>query len=1182
MPHANLRDNLEPVLFDLFDRAASVQVDGEAVVLLAYHQQVFELERVAKQHGLQGLAYVCMLVESGLIKLIAHAEQATPGAREALASWPALVLSELFSPSACDEALSWQMLHQLRAYDWFPDISLPHVALVEMRLAEDRVRLNAAGEADAPVESVRSIAMTQPMPLDEPALDEADEEELGVEHIDLDVLMIEPAQVCSPESEAEPEVEFEAAQVLEDASLLPATTALDDDVAPMPTEGCVTPEELGMLRDAMAALRDDLSMVIADPQAMQNLDVALEAQVEQLQNIVNAANLVGMTGLRQVLEVALINTAALQAEASVPSDAQLVLLLQWPELAMAYLQAPDDAACAQALTALFMDPGWALPADADSVPGWLAELQAVKVIRARASEGRPQQALPEHVDISAPADIDRKVLDSLLQELPPHASAFSELVQRLAQGGTLDDAEQARRVAHTLKGAANTVGIKGVANLTHALEDILVAFGRESRLPTPAVCDTLLEAADCLEAMSEALLQGDATPPESLAVHQKVLSWANLIDQDGLPDAVPVGEAPMLVSQVKPVQPDSVPASLPLAPTTPVLAFAEAEPETAETYLRVPTSLIDALLKMAGENSIVTSQIQDRVKHLSDNINALRAGSRQFGQLSADLEQLVDVRGLAMLGGHTGELDALEMDQYNELHMLSRRIVESGADSREFVRSFERDITGLRDLIAEKERMQLEIQRCIQRTRMVDVASVVPRLQRTVRQAARVLGRAVNLKVVGEHTMVDTELLDRIIDPLMHVLRNAVDHGIEPSEVRLAQGKPAEGQITLSFKSEGNNVAVCCEDDGSGLDLAAIRQRALAVGLIKADAELTEAEVMRLILVPGFSTRTQTTQISGRGIGMDVVQRAVLDLRGTLEMGATPGQGSRFDMHFPVSMSTLQVMLTRSDDHLLAISVRGVEQILPAREELETAADGALFYQMQGERLPAVRLERLLGLPDQALQRPGVIEVAMVIRDEFRQHRVIIVPELVESRTVVVKPFHAMMPRTLGVDGATVLGDGAVASVLDLPELWRGHQASAQPVVAAGDLAQQAHTRLPVCLVVDDSVSVRRTMEQLMHDSGYEVLTARDGVDALGLVQSRAPDIVLVDLEMPRMNGLELTSALRNRLATKATPVVMITSRFTDKHRQLATDAGVNAFLTKPYSEDLLLNTMDGLLRSAA
>jgi chemotaxis protein histidine kinase CheA len=414
----------------------------------------------------------------------------------------------------------------------------------------------------------------------------------------------------------------------------------------------------------------------------------------------------------------------------------------------------------------------------------------------------------------------------------------------------------------------------------------------------------------------------------------------------------------------------------------------------------------------------------------------------------------------------------------------------------------------------------------------------------------------------------------------MHLLRNAVDHGIETAEMREAMGKPAAGTITLRFSTEGNNVAVRCQDDGCGLDLAAIRQRAISRGLIAADASLSEAQVMRLIVLPGFSTREHTTQLSGRGIGMDVVQRAVVDLRGTLEMDSQPGLGSCFDLRFPVRMSTIQVMLSRSEHHLLGISVRGVDQILPAREEVCTDEQGGLCYLLQGEQLPAIRLESLMGLPSLALQQDGVMEVAMIVRDEFRQRLAIIVPELSDARTVVVKPFHPLMPHALGIDGATVLGDGSVATVVDLPDLLRDFQAGQMPELGR----QEVHTRakLPLCLVVDDSVSVRRTMEQLMQDSGYEVVTARDGVDALGAVQHRAPDIVLVDLEMPRMNGLELTSALRNRSATKATPVVMITSRFTDKHRQLADDAGVNAFLTKPYSEDLLLHTIDGLLRSAA
>jgi len=512
--------------------------------------------------------------------------------------------------------------------------------------------------------------------------------------------------------------------------------------------------------------------------------------------------------------------------------------------------------------------------------------------------------------------------------------------------------------------------------------------------------------------------------------------------------------------------------------------------------------------------------------------------------------------------------------------MLSRRIVESGADSREFARGFEREVASLRDLLSENDRVQLELQRRILRTRMVEVASVAPRLQRTVRQAARVLGKSVALTIEGEHTLLDTQLLQRVLDPLMHMLRNAVDHGIESADERLALGKPAEGRITLRFAAEGSQVRVLCQDDGRGLDLDAIRTRALAGGLLRGDEAMSDEETLRLILLPGFSTRSEATLISGRGIGMDVVHRAVIEGRGALDMHSEPGQGTRFSMSFPVRLSATQVMVSRSPRHVLALSVRGVEQILPGGSDLLPQPDGSLQFQMQGERMDALRLETLLRLPALALRQPGVTEAVMVLRDEQRRRTAVVVPELQDSRNVVVKPYHPAVPRELGVDGATILGDGAVAAVLDLPDLLRGHHANGQAGLP-GPAEAAAAPELPLCLVVDDSVSVRRSMETLMQDAGYDVVSARDGVDGLGVLQRRTPDVVLVDLEMPRMNGLEFTSALRNRETTRRTPVVMITSRFTDKHRQLARAAGVDLFLTKPYAEDQLLGAIEGLLLGA-
>jgi chemosensory pili system protein ChpA (sensor histidine kinase/response regulator) len=541
----------------------------------------------------------------------------------------------------------------------------------------------------------------------------------------------------------------------------------------------------------------------------------------------------------------------------------------------------------------------------------------------------------------------------------------------------------------------------------------------------------------------------------------------------------------------------------------------------------------------------------------------------------------VDVQGGAMLSGGKGSFDALEMDQYNELHMLSRRIVESDADSREFTRTFEREVNGLRDLLAEKDRVQLEIQRKILRTRMVEVGSIAPRLQRSVRQTARVLGRAVELDLQGADTLVDRQLLQRLLDPLMHLLRNAVDHGIEPTDERVAAGKPQTGTITLRFEAQGANLVVTCRDDGRGLDLGAIRSKALRAGLLAPAAVLTEDQALRLILLPGFSTREQATQISGRGLGLDVAHRTVVDLRGTLEIQSSPGQGAHFDMVFPVQLSSTQVMITRSPRHMLAISVRGVEQILPVGQELDLHADGSMTYRLPGVSfdvpLRALRLEVLLGLPPRAFAQPGAMEAVMIVRDDNRLRHALVVPELRDSRNVVVKPLNPIIPREPGVDGATILGDGSVAMVLDLPDLLRGHGAAGMPLAPA--VPQGAAVPEPLrCLVVDDSVSVRQSMEQLMHDAGYEVSSARDGLDALGMVQRHRPDILLVDLEMPRMNGLELTTALRNDPATRSLPIVMITSRFTDKHHQLAMEAGVDAFLTKPYSEDHLLGVMERLL----
>jgi CheY-like chemotaxis protein len=390
------------------------------------------------------------------------------------------------------------------------------------------------------------------------------------------------------------------------------------------------------------------------------------------------------------------------------------------------------------------------------------------------------------------------------------------------------------------------------------------------------------------------------------------------------------------------------------------------------------------------------------------------------------------------------------------------------------------------------------------------------------------------------------------------------------------------GQIILQFERLGRNLRIVCIDDGAGLNMAAIRARGIQKGLITEHGVYSDNDIARLILQPGFSTRDTATQLSGRGVGMDVVFQAVKQLRGTLDISHVPGKGTQFTLTLPVRMAAVPVIVARAGQHVIGISVRGIEQILPKIDDRMLML-GNNRLEFDGVQYAASRLEELLGMPRTTFGRSNAPEVVLLVRQEDNQLRAVIAPELSQTRNVIVLPISKYLPRTLGVEGAAVLGDGSVASVVDLPELIAAAlaeklgNASNTPVVEAAPVTLKP---APVCLIVDDSVSVRRSMEYFVKDLGFEVDSAGDGIEALGKLQIRKPDIMLVDLEMPRMNGLELTAAVRNETRLAEVPVIMITSRFSDKHKQMALAAGVSVFLTKPYTEDDLATHIERCLHN--
>jgi chemosensory pili system protein ChpA (sensor histidine kinase/response regulator) len=659
-------------------------------------------------------------------------------------------------------------------------------------------------------------------------------------------------------------------------------------------------------------------------------------------------------------------------------------------------------------------------------------------------------------------------------------------------------------------------------------------------------------------------------------VLQKVLDWANRIDAEGM--------------QAEPPSPSDSSASFTTSAAEVENRTASAQavggaktPVSSVPMVRVPANLLDESLRVVGESMILTEQVQERVQQTRGQMQHMHQQFLMLQQLGHELEQLIDLRDISTprqrLSSST-DFDPLELDQYNELHTCSRRLVEAATDARVLGQALAKQLSALDDMLVDQGRLNRENQEAVLQTRMVTVRTILPRLQRSVRQTCRVTGKSAELYVSGDDTMVDSDILSDLVDPLMHVLRNAVDHGVETSEERVSCGKSVVGRIDLSFQREGNTVVVQCRDDGRGLDLELIRRLVMEQGIIEADELLTDAELRRLILEPSFSTRTDVTQVSGRGIGMSAVYSQVIQLGGALNIESELGNGCVIEMRLPVTLISTHALLVRVQRRVIAISNRGIEQILHAGAGEVREINGELVFSLGEEEYSAYHLEHLVGVTGERRRRERKGRPTLLVKGDTATCAVL-VEDVINSRDLVIKNLGKYVPKLRGVAGATILGDGSIAPVLDLPELLRAPAKMAAHVESVQSLTRAREAELPTALVVDDSLSARRSLAQFMQDSGFNVRTARDGLEAIEVLQGKRPDLLLVDLEMPRMNGLELTSHVRARSDTKHLPIIMITSRSTQKHRTQAESAGVDAYMTKPFAEEQLLEHIANVQRSS-
>ncbi|HSR61908.1 MAG TPA: response regulator, partial [Gammaproteobacteria bacterium] len=781
-------------------------------------------------------------------------------------------------------------------------------------------------------------------------------------------------------------------------------------------------------------------------------------------------------------------------------------------------------------------------------------------------EERQAQATAEDVSLQIPDDISAELLEGLLQELPMQTEGFSAAIQSLIDGsGDIKTLEKAQRIAHTVKGAGNTVGIRGIANLTHQLEDILILLNKHERMPSQALSTAMMNAADCLEEMSEALVEQTPAPDNAQEVLQHILDWINRLEKEGievLDKEAPVEQA---TAAAKPADGSEEEA---------------AEEEKAVPTLRVPAPIIDDIIRILGETIILTTQLQENVRRSSHESEELANHNAMLQGIVAELERQVEMRGIIfnqkMAVNQSEVFDPLELEQYNELHTLTNQLTENVVDSFEMNRSVEYDLHELDELLFQQSRLHREVQELIMKTRMVPIKSITPRLQRSVRQTCRTTNKQVNLHLKGTDTLIDSDVLSGLLDPLMHMLRNAIDHGIESRDERIRKQKSPEGRIDLEFSREGTMIVVRCRDDGAGLNQEAIRLSAIKKGLVDPGEELDEHDINRLILLPGFSTRQETTQVSGRGIGMDVVNSQIQSIKGSIHIESEKDRGCLFELRLPITLISSHSILIRHRDQILAVSNHGIIQILhPSDSEIMESED-QLRCRFGEEILDAVNLEDLIDMPGDRRAKPRETRPALLIEDGD-DRKIVFMQEIMDVRELVIKHMGNYLKDIKGITGATILGDGSVVPVLDIPELIR-NQGKFRHTLTGQFTQTDIRESLPLALVVDDSLSARRSLAQVIKDAGYDVRTAKDGLEALEIIKKKRPDIMLVDLEMPRMNGMELSSHIRADSETSDIPIIMVTSRSTEKHRKEADNAGVNVYLTKPFNEDEMLDHVSTLL----
>jgi chemotaxis protein histidine kinase CheA/ActR/RegA family two-component response regulator len=822
-------------------------------------------------------------------------------------------------------------------------------------------------------------------------------------------------------------------------------------------------------------------------------------------------------------------------------------------------------------------------------------------------------------------------------EAEEHLQTISMYVAALENSPTnLEPIQGIRRATHTLKGAAGMMGFRAIAELCHISEDLLDSVTEGTIHISPSIVSLILDTAEALDVL---INQKGSEAENQAAVQALRVRYTELLGDNATFSNV-------IEEEIEEELEESESAILAEASVTNVVANTTSVQHATrgDLSVRVPLLKLDELVNLFGELLVNRSVLEERLQRLMRLVSDTGVSSARLLDVGQKLEsrfeattlpsgrsvQVMPGQGSQSLGynfggngknpdnrvepSHLAEFDELELDRYTEFHQLARGLSEGISDMTTLSNEMEAIIRDCESVFARENRLNTTFQDRLMKARLVPLSTMIPRLYRTARAVALKQHKEFEFVLEGQETEVDRTVIEEIAGPLLHLMRNAVNHAIETPELRAQKSKSAAGQIKLSAAYEGNQVVITVRDDGTGIDPQRVRSAAIEQKIIQPDQLLSDAEVIELIFRPGFSTAEVLSEESGRGVGLDVVRDSVSRLRGTLEVESTPGQGTAFTMKFPTSLAIQSTMMIRIGEHQFAIPTVMIESIGRLDSFKQSTLAGKPAIVVQNDLYPLNYLSQLLGLP---MSEPD--EKAPILLMHTDRHRVaLVVDEIKGKMDVVMKNLGPHLRQVHGIAGGTVMGNGRVVLVLELSELLStrprtlsgspgtmatpelregsatqtilpdgqtnvelspGRSSSTSPKIPAVKTAAQ--TTGKHILIVDDSPSVRRVVGSMLRQHGWEVQVARDGVEALEMITNETPAGVLLDIEMPRMDGYELMATVRAQEQYRTLPIVILTSRAASKHQQRAMQLGANAYVVKPYQDEELINILNSLVYGA-